>query len=347
MSHPRVASVLFSALLLLSGCGGGGGDGGSSPPPAQGGGGTTPPPVAPTAAVGSVWHSDADIGDTQGTFVTRLDTGASTRVLAERWAVPSADGSRLLRRAYTSQGSTGDETRITVNRASDGQLLTDLVVDGYAGDLTPSPQNADLVMAPWAPSINGQRNTVVYDLAQRKLLYATQAAAKPDALSWLPDGAVLRVTATGEISKLVPGGQEQRLGTVAWPEARTLQAVYASPDGSKALVQLAALRATGTVSGVDLWMVNVDGSGLRRFTKNDLIANALWSQDGKHVAFTKDTGVNCTEATCQGSCSVWYAEAGASDVVAVAASQDAKQFAVKRINGTDKTLNCPVMAWTR
>lgn len=340
----RIASVLLASLLLLTGCGGGGG-GGSDPAPTTPTNPTTPPPTA--ALAGSIWHSDSDISDTQGTFVTDLVTGNSVRADAEKWSVPSPDASRLLHRAYTSQGSVGDETRVVIRRVSDGQILTDLTVDGYVGDLSQSPKNADQVMAPWAESINDPRSNIVYDIRQQKLLFATPVGSRTDAISWLPDGAVLRVKASGEISKLVLGGAEQPLGTVTWPESRVVQAVYASPDGSKALVQLAALRNTGSISGVDLWMMNVDGSGLRRFTKNDLISNAFWSPDGKYVAFSKDTGVVCTDATCQGSCTVWYADASASDVVAVEGSNDAQRFSVKRLNGSTKNLSCPVMAWTR
>jgi len=345
MNHyGRLAGILLASLFLLTGCGGGGG-GGSDPAPTNPTNPTTPPPTA--ALAGSIWHSDSDISDTQGTFVSDLITGNPVKVDAQRWSVPSPDGSRVLHRAYTSQGSVGDETHVIVRRVSDGQVLTDLTVDGYVGDLSPSPKNADQVMTPWAESINDPRSNIVYDIAQQKLLFATPVSSRPDAISWLPDGAVLRVKASGEISKLVLGGAEQTLGTVVWPEARVVQAVYASPDGSKALVQLAALRETGSVSGVDLWMMNLDGGSLRRFTKNDLISNAFWSPDGKYVAFSKDTGVVCTDSTCQGSCTVWYADASASDVVAVAGSNDAQRFSVKRSNGSTKNLSCPVMAWTR
>jgi hypothetical protein len=347
MNPVRRLAVVLGCLFLLNGCGGGGGGGGSDNIP------TTPttPPVTPppsAALTGSLWSSDSNISDTQGTFVSDLITGTTTKVNSDTEAMPSADGARLLRRAYTSDGSVGDATQITVVRTTDGQLLTDLTVDGYVGTLSPSPQAANLVLTRWAPSINDPRNVIVYDIDQRKVLFATPASGRPDAVSWMPDGSLLRVKPSGEITKVVLGAAEQAVRTLTWPEARVPQAVYVSPDGSKALVQLAALRETGSVSGVDLWMMNIDGSNLTRFTKNDLIAKAFWSPDSKLVAFIKDTGVSCTDATCQGSCNVWYAEATASDVVAVAASGDAKKFSVKRTtNGSVTTLSCPVMAWTR
>lgn len=342
----RLAGLVLASLLLLNGCGGGGGGGGESPPPTIPTDPTTPPPSAVVS--GSLWSSDSNISNAQGTFVSDLVTGTSTKVDADTEAMPSADGSRLLRRDYTSDGSVGDETRITVVRTTDGQLVTDLTVEGYVGVLWPSPQAANIVLTRWAPSINEPRGTVAYDIEQRKVLFSTPASTRPDAVAWMPDGGLLRVKQSGEITKLALGGTEQAVRTLSWPDGRVLQAVYVSPDGGKALVQLAALRETGSVSGVDLWMMNIDGSNLRRFTKNDLITNAFWSPDSKFVAFTKDTGVTCTDATCQGSCTVWYAEASASDVVAVAGSNDAKQFSVKRThNASTTTLSCPVIAWTR
>jgi len=94
-------------------------------------------------------------------------------------------------------------------------------------------------------------------------------------------------------------------------------------------------------------MMNVDGSGLRRFTKNDLVAHAFWSPDGRHVAFVKDTGVSCSDFRCRGSCTLWHAEATASDVVAVKASGDAQRFPLRRPDGSMTTVGCSAITWTR
>lgn len=302
-----------------------------------------------TAALpGTLWHSFRDLSNPEGTFALNPNSGQSLAVSSEKWGVPWPDGSRFIQRSYTSQGSTGDATRLVVRKTRDGAVLTDQLVDGYVADnVRPSPQGTHQILALWGASILGPRSAVVYDLDSQKLLYATPPSKRPDALSWLPDGSLLRVQAHGDISRVVLGGAERHLARVQWPEARLPEAVYVSPDGTRALVQLAALRDTGSVAGVDLWMMNIDGTSLRRFTKNDLIASAFWSPDGKYVAFTKDTGVSCTASTCRGSCTVWYADASASEVVAVAPSGDARSFPLRRPNGSMRSVGCPVAAWVR
>lgn len=341
----RFAAIALGCSALLAGCGGGGGGEVAGNPGTTPTNPTTPLP-APVAA-GRLWSSDTTVLDGQGTFVADLVAGTTVKVDTVSESVPSADGSELLRRAYTSNGSVGDVTRITSVRTADGKLVVDLTVDGYAGALLPSPIAPHVVLTRWAPSINEDRSAVVYDIDTQKVLFATSPSARPEAVAWLPDGQLLRVKPSGQVTRMALGGTEQAVATLTWPEARVPQAAYVSPDGTKVVVQLAALRDTGSVAGVDLWMMNIDGSNFTRFTKNDLIANAFWSPDSKFVGFTKDTGIVCTAATCQGSCNVWYAGVTASNVVAVAASGDAQQFSVKRLSGTTATLSCPVMAWTR
>jgi len=297
---------------------------------------------------GSLWHSYRDLSNPQGTFATNPNTGQTRRVAPEKSGAPWPDGSLYLLRDYSSQGSGGDETHLIVRRSSDQATLFDQVVDGYIGEnARPSPLGRYQILVDWGETIFADRAPVVYDLQSRRLVYVTRPSKTPDALSWMPDGSLLRVQPSGEISRIVLGGAEQRVTTVRWPEARLPQALYVSPDGKRALVQLAALRDTGSVSGVDLWMMNVDGSELRRYTKNDLIAHAFWSPDGRQVGFVKDTGVSCSDFNCRGSCTLWVAEATASNVVAVAPSGDAQRVPLKRPDGSMTTVNCPAIAWTR
>lgn len=296
---------------------------------------------------GTLWHSYSD-SNPEGTFATNPNNGQSRRISSEPWGTPWPDGSRYLTRDYSSQGSGGDATRLVVRRISDQAVLTDQVVDGYVGDVVrPSPRGGNQILVMWGETILEPRGPVVYDLDSRRLVYVTRPSKTPDALSWMPDGSLLRVQPSGQVSRVVPGGAEQPVAAVRWPEGRIPDALQVSPDGRQALVRLAALRDTGSVSGADLWLMNVDGSGLRRFTKNDLIAQAFWSPDGRHVAFVKNTGVSCSDATCRGSCTVWVAEATASNVVAVQASGDAQRVPLRRPNGTATTVGCPAIAWTR
>ncbi|MDR7270947.1 hypothetical protein J2X20_003605 [Pelomonas saccharophila] len=338
----RLALVVLACTGLLSGCGGGGGGGATTP--------TTPPPVdtpePPTTLAGNIWHSFSDLGNPDGTFVLNPNTGVSTTVQAQKWGRPWPDGSRFVNNDYDSQGSSG-ESRLTVRKTDDKAVVFDQVVDGYVTGIAPSPQSGSQVLAYWGENTTASRSAVVWDFGTQKVLYATPPSRTPDAVGWMPDGSLLRAQPSGSLSKVVVGGAEQPVATVSWPESRLPQAVYVSPDGSKVLVQLAALRSTGSVSGVDLWMMDANGSNLKRFTNNGVIADAYWSPDSKFVAFTKDTGVVCTDTTCQGECSVWYAPATATDVVGVEGGTVARKFPAKRPDGSATDLRCPVLAWTR
>lgn len=305
----------------------------------------SPPAKAGGNALGTVWHAFSDLGNPRGTYALDARSGANAWVGKDEEIVPSADGNVLLQRDYTSNGSADNVTHVTA-RSRHGKLLVDHRMEGWLGPMKPSPRDANVVLAPWAESVTTpERRAMVYDLSRGKVLYATAEGRWHDVLSWLPDGSLLRVQRSGQISQVRPGAGEQPLGNVRWPESRVPEAVYVSPDGTQALVQLAALRDTGSISGSDLWMMARDGSRLRRFTKNDLVAHAFWSPDGRRVAFTKDTGVACTATNCFGSCTVWVADATASDVLAVSASHDASQFRLKRPDGSERALGCPMLAW--
>ncbi len=295
---------------------------------------------------GHIWHSFSDLGNPQGTFVLDPNSGVSISVQSEKWGVPWPNANHFISHDYISHGSNSGETVLVVRRTSNGQIISEQTLDGDFAAISPAPQSSRILVA-WGENTYSAKSAVVYDLAKQKLLYATPASKTPDVFSWMPDETLLRAKPSGEISRVVIGGEERPISTVKWPESRVPQAISVSPDGTKVLIQLAAIRETGSISGVELWMMNIDGSNLKRFTKNDLIANAFWSPDSRYVAFTKETGIVCTAATCRGSCTVWYAPATASNVLAVEESKDAKQFPIKRPDGSATNLRCPILAWTR
>lgn len=300
----------------------------------------------PAALVGHIWHSFSDLDTPEGTFFMDPNTGITTTVLDEQWGVPWLDGSRFIRTDYNPESGDQDTTRLVVRRTSDKTVLMDLVSDGYVGHAVPSPLGNNQIKAYWGETIFAPRAVVVWDLATQKILYATEQSDLAPSVSWMPDGSLLRVRSSGAISKIVIGGEEQLLATVTWPGGRVPQDVYVSPDGTKALVQLAELRDTGSVNSVDLWIMNIDGSDMKRYTDNGIISDAFWSPDSRTIAFVKDTGTACTDFTCIGSCTVWYAPATATNVVAVEASNDAKHFPSIRPDGSQTTMRCPMMGWT-
>lgn len=304
-----------------------------------------PSTAAPAARLpGHIWHSFSDLSNPQGTFSLDPNSGANSMIDRKRWAVPWPGGNHYIHDDYIASGSGDDETRLFVRRSADRHLVAERRMDGDFDDIRPAPVKS-WILADWGRSTIGPKRSIVVDIAKQKLLFAAPESKTPDAFSWMPDESLLRATPAGQISRFALGSPEKPVASVKWPEGRFLQAIYASPDGTRLLAQLAALRDTGSVSGVDLWIMNIDGSGLARFTNNGLITNAFWSPDSRYIAFTKDTGTSCSDATCRGSCTVWYAPATARNVVAVDASRDAYQFPLKRPDGSMRMLGCPMTAW--
>lgn len=340
----RTQFSFLACAALLGGCGGGAGGGDAVAGTAPTTGVQPPPAVAPL--IGKVWHSFSDLGNPSGTFATDPNTGASTRIYDQKYGVPWSDGKQFINGEYVSQGSTG-ETRLTIRRVGDSSMLVDQLVDGDFSAITPSPSGGNRILAYWGTNASAQKSVVVWDFDARKLLFATPPSDTPDAVAWMPDGTVLRLQRSGSVSKVTLGGTQMLLTSVSWPESRIPLNAFVSPDGTQVLVQLVKLKASGSIDSSDLWMLDIQGSKLRRFTNNGLVPYAVWSPDGRFVAFAKDTGYSCSESTCMGSCTIWYADSTASNVQARETSGDAKQFPLQRPDGSKTTLSCPVMAWTR
>lgn len=303
-------------------------------------------PDLPPLLTGNIWHSFKDLDNPDGTFMMNPNTGVAISVQSRKWGIPWHDGSRFIDAEYNAADAPDDTTRVLVYKTSDKTLLMSQLLEGYLGHIVPSPLGNEQILAHWGETIFTPRAVIVWDMGTQKLLFSIAPSDMPDAVAWMPDGSLYRAQASGAISKITIGGGEQQIAKVSWPESRVPQAAYVSPDGTRALVQLAQLNDTGSVAWVDLWMMNIDGSEMRRYTNNGLIADAFWSPDGHYVAFVKDTGVSCTSFTCAGSCRVWYAPSTASDVIAVKESNDAFEFPLKRPNGSMTSMWCPVMAWT-
>jgi dipeptidyl aminopeptidase/acylaminoacyl peptidase len=336
----RPVCALAACLAVLGGCGG-----------ADAVAGTTPPSggrASPTASTltGRIWHAFSDLGNPSGTFTTNPRTGDSVRVQPQKNGIPWADGDRFLSASSSSTGASA-ETEFVVRRTADQAVLVNQVVDGDFDNITPSPAGTGRILASWGEKTFGKRSVVVWDFDLRKLLFATPPSDLPDAFAWMPDGTLLRAQRSGAVSRIALGGSEISLGAVNWPEARLPLNAFVSPDGSLALIQLVKLRASGSIDSSDLWMMDLRSLALRRFTNNGLVPYAVWSPDGRTVAFAKDTGYSCSESTCMGSCTIWYADATASEVKARDTSGDAREFPLRRPDGSMTTLRCPVSAWTR
>lgn len=173
-------------------------------------------PAVAAKLSGQLWHSFRDLGNPSGSFVTDPATGRTRQVSKEKSAKPWPDGSRFIQVEYSSTGSAG-ESRFTARRTADQSVLLDQSVDGDFNTVTPSPTGANRILARWGLNTYGKRSVVVWDFDALQLLFATPPSDAPDAIAWMPDGALLRLQRSGGISKLALGRAETPLGTASWP----------------------------------------------------------------------------------------------------------------------------------
>lgn len=288
---------------------------------------------------GRLWHSYGTVGGAdRGLFVSPLDGGPPATVLDDKFASVDPRGTQLISKSYDA----GDERTAVRITAPDGRSLMRFSVDGYFTDLLPAPGGRALVLGRWSKSFLAPRHTVVYDPSAGQLLFATRESEAGDAFGWLPDGRLLRVQASGAISSVALDGHVLPLGAVRWPPGWQLGAVFVSPTGRQVALRLDSEGGREH----DLWTMGLDGRDLARFTTTGMTTYAVWSPQGDYLAFDKDTGASCSNATCRGSCRLWYAPASARGVVAVEASRDASAFVVKARSGAAMPLGCHLRAWT-
>jgi hypothetical protein len=325
---PRLGVASVAALMFagLYSCGGGGGDGASG---GTGGGGGTP-----SGQSGHVWRSTYSTAAST-TITERVAADGSVRQVGVGQAVPWPDGSRF---ATTDWDTTNTDVRI-VDVASGTQRYGVEFV-GLVRDLKPSPVNADVVAAREGTSTLGPFNWIVADFGQRTIL--DRFASTGPGLSWLPDGRFVTVSETGEIRRgsVGQGASASVLGQISLPTGRRVGGAWLNPQGNKIAVRL-DLRPTTGASESDLWLADLDGGNLARYTSTRMTTFAAWSPNGQRIAFDVDTGAWCTGSSCQGICEVWHADAGAREVRATATSGDASGF----VAGSGR-MACSLRGWT-
>ncbi len=334
--------LLCLSLAGLSGCGGGGGT--ASPDPTTP---TTPtptptptPPDTPTVS-GQLWHSDSKVGNYEsGTYVSPLNGSNSAFVTDYKFSIVDSAGARLAR---TSYDAGAEATSFKITQADGRTQIAGFSIDGDFAGVRMAPNGANVILASWGASYIDLHRSIVYDFANDKLLFAAARADANDAFDWLPDGRLVRVRANGNISTMTTDGRETATGAVQWPQGWHLGKVFASPDGQGLVARL----DSDAGSDHDLWVMKLDGKEFGRLTTTNISTYAVWSPDAKQIAFNKDTGSSCSDASCQGTCDIWYAPATARSISAVEASKDAFKFTVKSREGSSLPLGCQLLAWTR
>lgn len=331
-----VASLFLAAMVVA--CGGGAGHAGID---AVAGPVVSPAASAPTP-VGNLWYASSAFG-LRGTARVHPVTGEAKAIWQEGEAVPWPDGRQYLTKSYDA---LKDVTQVSVRSVGQGQVVLERVVDGHLAEVRPAPGIASQVLLRWGESAVSARTVLVYDLSLQKVLFSQREGDAVESYDWLPDATLIRVAASGELTRLVPGlDGAQTLGRVLWPEGRQPAQVRVSPDGAHLLVRL---KAPGTPGWSDYWLVKTDGTEMQRLTDNGAISKAWWSPDGRHLAFEKDTGLGCTAGGgfCFGSCEL-----------RIVSWQDLKARGPRAMDWTQGALKvqtpegrlpmgCGVLAWT-
>ncbi len=292
---------------------------------------------------GRLWHTDYALDYSEGTHLAFLSGALPATITQKLSAYPWPDGDQYI---VSDANVTDDYTDLSVYNTGTSNLIFKDSLDGYVRNVKPSPVSKQIVMFTWGKDMLDDPVYIFYDLAAKKVL---KAITVNDALiNWLPDGNYMRITPAGAIYKgtIVLGEQEQAIGQLTIPFDRKPWDLWVNPQGTQIIVQLVVLSIDRKISDSDLWIANLDGTNLERVTRTNMTHSAIWSPDGQHIAFDRDTGMYCGGWYCAGSCSLWYVPFTAREVVAVPAAKDAEVFTVKNRQGDSRGLGCDLLGWT-
>lgn len=214
------------------------------------------------------------------------------------------------------------------DRDGEPDLFTLDVVTGATSKLTTTAGFAELQPA-WSPDggrilyvrrarLSGRPDLFVMNANGRGRMRLTSTPVPERDPSWSPDGTGLTYaarTAPGEpfrifVARADGSGREQLTSQTAGSD----RAPVWSPDGTR--IAFVSDRDGGFP---DLYLMNADGTGVRRLTTNALIdANPSWSPDGTRVVFER-----CCE---NGTSDLFTIDVTTGAEVSVTASASSQEF---------------------
>lgn len=275
-----------------------------------------------------MWRSEYSL-KVKSALSETVSADGTVRVVGRGKAVPWPDGSRFA----TTEWDTSKTVVRIVDTAS-GEPLHSVEFKGLVRDLKPSPMKPSVVALRQGESTVGKSTWVIADFSQRSFL--DRFPADSAAFAWLPDGGFVIVSKAGELKRgrVGKGARSELITRLNLPAGRTVANAWLDPRGTRLLLRL-DLRPPTKKNESDLWITDLKGSLLERFTASGMTTLAAWSPDGKQVAFDVDTGAWCSGHACQGICEVWRVDS------------DAREVRGSRNEKGRSRRGCTLLGWTR
>lgn len=301
-----------------------------------------PARAAGAPPTGLLWHNSYILDHHRGVQVSALAGGKPVEITNSKDMDVSAwpDGRQFI---VTKPDIYRRITSFVV-LTPDGKAVLSGDVDGYVRDVEPSPTDRRLAKVRRGESPLAPFEDQVLDLATLRTRYRI---ADDDWFAWMPDGRFMLISIkTGRMRiASLDGGPETAVGQLTPPADRQMGAFAVSPTGRELLMKMP--RRNAVPREADLWIASIDGSRLERLTEAKAIGSALWSPDGRFVAYTVDTGHFCSTAGyCAGSCDQWYTPATLRRVRGFKGEPGSEAFQVNNRQGQRQELGCEVLAWT-
>ena len=311
----------------------------TAPVPPSDFGGDDPRDRAPTPSrpSGFLWQSAPSAAES-GVQIFSASAPPGRVTASLKTLSPSLDGSWF---AYTKSDLQNGTTEIGVIDTASLEPAYVVTSAGFVSN-TASPIERNIVLAFIRSRPNAELLSVeVFDLeAQKSIKVITTGGF----LEFLPDGRYLSISAGGVIlagsvhDELPP----TQLGRMSLPLGASVAGYSVNGAGTRLAVRLIQAGAT---AASDLWLADLDGSNLVRFTKTTRTSYGVWSPDGTQIAFDEDPELSCRSWTClHSTCQILSGPATAHDLTS--SSQEVRPLGVQAAGGQTTRLPCSLRAWT-